>query len=185
MTANQPTVAQFMTSTPASVDEGFLLVDAYDRMYANNIRHLVVHAGGSVSGVLSTRDVAHALCGRRRAIDKLVVADAMHRDPYVCSPTTPIGEAARQMESHKYGCAIVTDGEELVGVFTTTDALRALRQLATGAPAERAVEPTLVAHARPLANPHPEGILRRLRLHRHRDIATKPGMIPGQGKMVV
>jgi acetoin utilization protein AcuB len=183
-TTNEPTVAQFMTSLPASVDERFLLTDAYDRMYANNIRHLVVRSNGTdVTGVLSTRDVALALCAPKADPKKLEVADAMHKDPYVCGPTTPISEAALQMESHRYGCAIVVDGNELVGVFTTIDALRALRQLATGKPAERALEPTLVVEDRSSPNPHPEGILRRVRLQRHRAIDGQPGMMPGQGKI--
>jgi acetoin utilization protein AcuB len=182
MTANQPTIAQFMTSVPASVDEGFLLADAYDRMCANNIRHLVVRRNGDdVTGVLSTRDVALALCAPKADLKKLKVADAMHKDPYVCGPTTPISEAALQMESHRYGCAIVLEDDVLVGIFTTIDALRALRQLATGKPAEPALAPTLVVENRP--NPHPEGLLRRVRLHRHRDLASHPGIIPGQGKV--
>jgi CBS domain-containing protein len=34
---------------------------------------------------------------------------------------------ARAMADHKYGCAVVTDGRgHLLGLFTTTDALRLL-----------------------------------------------------------
>jgi CBS domain-containing protein len=131
--------------------------------------------------VLSTRDVAQAMCAPKADANKMRVGDAMHKDPYVCGPATPISEAALQMETHRYGCAIVVERDELLGVSTTIDALRALRQLATGKPAERAVEPTLVVESRP--NPHPEGVLRRVRLHRHRDIAAHSGIMAGQGKM--
>jgi acetoin utilization protein AcuB len=145
MNAIQPTVAQFMTDEPIGADKGLSLADANERMYINNIRHLVVVDGNHVVGVLSTRDVALALSMAKEP-GKLTVFHAMVREPYTCSPGTPLAEVAQEMEKHRYGCAIVSEGDELVGVFTTTDALRAVRALIAG----RSVEPA----AKPNATPH-------------------------------
>lgn len=163
MSTSEPTVAQFMTTNPATADEELRLADAQERMYLNNIRHLVVHRAGHVTGLLSTRDTQLALGMKGVNPKNLTVADAMSREPYTCSPDTPISAVAHEMEAHRYGCAVVIEGDELLGVFTTTDALRALRQFATGKPAEPAVKPTHdVDHS------HDER--HHVRLHKHRPI---------------
>ena len=154
MTATQPTVAQYMTSEPATADRGLLLADAEQRMNLDNIRHLVVLEEGRMVGVLSTRDVAVALGLPGADAKKLTVADAMSRDPYTCAALTPIADVAFTMEQHKYGCAVIVDGNEVLGVFTTTDALRALRALATGAAAAPAVKPTHLPPAEPIGKHH-------------------------------
>jgi acetoin utilization protein AcuB len=57
------------------------------------------------------------------------VEDAMTEDPYVVAPGTSLEQVAGHMADHKYGAAIVARGEEILGVFTTVDALRALHGL--------------------------------------------------------
>jgi acetoin utilization protein AcuB len=152
--STEPTVAQFMTHAPASADEGLRLSDAQERMFLDNIRHLVVNRGDQMIGVLSSRDATLALSRPGVDAKTIIVKDAMSSHPYVCRPSAPISEVAHEMEAHRYGCAIVVENEDVVGMFTTTDALRALRQLATGNPAEPALHPdhlppTEPAHARP------------------------------------
>jgi acetoin utilization protein AcuB len=142
MMHSEPTVAAFMTTEPATADEGLRLSDAQERMFLNNIRHLVVHREGRVTGIVSTRDVALAMSLSGSAAEKLKVRDAMSTSLYTCTPETRVGEVAEQMETHRYGCAVVVDQDVLVGVFTTTDALRALRQVIAGKPVEPAVTPT-------------------------------------------
>jgi acetoin utilization protein AcuB len=164
----EPSVAQFMTHDPASADEGLRLSDAQERMFMDNIRHLVVRRGDHLSGVLSSRDIALALALPGVDPETITVRDAMSSQPYVCAPDTPISEVAREMEAHRYGCAIVIEGDDVLGVFTTTDALRALRQLATGEIAEPQIHadhlaPTSPAHARPF------------RLRSHRPIDQRAG----------
>jgi acetoin utilization protein AcuB len=45
---------------------------------------------------------------------------------YTVQPETPLLDVAAAMADHKYGCAVVTEGHHVVGIFTTVDALRAL-----------------------------------------------------------
>jgi acetoin utilization protein AcuB len=163
MSTNDLTVAQYMTAMPASADEGLLLADAEERMGLDNIRHLIVLSGSHVTGVLSNRDISVALASPGADRKKMIVRDAMSEQPYVCTPTTPLHEVAHAMEAHRWGCAIVVDGDEVVGIFTTTDALRALRAMLTGKPAEPAVKP------RHLPPTEPE-LPRRFHLHKHRPI---------------
>jgi acetoin utilization protein AcuB len=49
---------------------------------------------------------------------------------------TPLEQVVDVMARRKYGCAIVIEGDEVVGIFTTIDALRAFADvLRTGAAA--------------------------------------------------
>ena len=54
------------------------------------------------------------------------VEEAMSVDVYSVAPDTPLLEVAGEMADHKYGCAVVTQGTHVVGIFTVVDALRAL-----------------------------------------------------------
>jgi len=53
----------------------------------------------------------------------------MVQDVFTVAPDTPIGEVIETMIEKKVGSAIVREGERLVGVFTTIDALQALHRL--------------------------------------------------------
>jgi acetoin utilization protein AcuB len=47
------------------------------------------------------------------------------------APDEALDVAAREMSKRKWGSALVTDQGKVVGVFTTTDALRALSDALT------------------------------------------------------
>lgn len=167
MNESEPTVSRYMTREPATADEGLLLSDAEERMGIDNIRHLVVlDRMNNVVGVLSRGDITLALSLPGADRKKLRVRDAMSDNPYVCGPDVRISDVALAMESHRWGCAIVLEGDEVVGIFTTTDALRALRELASGMLAAPAVHPT---HLPPLHAPAASGP-RPLRMRHHRPL---------------
>lgn len=137
------TVADYMTATPATVNEDLTLADAMDRMYADNIRHLpVVNDAGNLVGMVSTRDIAVAASIRNQNPNKITVGGAMSGSPVTCAANTALEEVALMMEKHRLGSVIVTDNGKPVGMFTTTDAMRALRTMIAGAPVEPAVTPT-------------------------------------------
>lgn len=125
-----------MTEQPCTVDAGLSIADAQQRMVQNNIRHLLVVSGDRLVGVVSSRDLAVASSLADTDAKKTNVEVAMRPSVYVCDTSTPLAAVAYDMEAHRYGCAVVLDDGRAVGIFTTTDALRALRQVITGAPAE-------------------------------------------------
>lgn len=135
-------VANFMTLQPCTVDHGLSLEDAEDRMRANNIRHLLVTEQSRLVGVLSTRDVslARTIKGKKHANPSL--SDVMSSHVYTCSADTPLREVAAEMEKHRYGCAVVLDDDFVVGIFTTTDGMRALRAVIAGEHVPRKTYPT-------------------------------------------
>lgn len=111
------TVAAFMTHAPRTIGADAPLDEARAEMEQRGIRHLPVIAGGELVGLLSSRDMA-GKAGR--------VRDVMSPRPYTASPTDPIDKVAAHMAAFKIGSAVVVDGGEVVGIFTSHDAARAL-----------------------------------------------------------
>jgi len=125
-------IRQFMTAAPHSIGRDQPLSVAHERMRAWGIRHLPVLEAGKLVGVLSQRDALFVETLRDVDPTKVPVEDAMSSDVYIVAPDVPLTEVAREMADHKYGCAVVTDGPRIVGIFTTVDALRALIGIAEG-----------------------------------------------------
>jgi predicted transcriptional regulator len=131
-----------MTVQPCSVAADLALADALDRMEANNIRHLLVTRDGHLVGVISNRDIALAESLPGIKAKKLKVADAMSEHVYMCNTDTPLEEVATEMEDHRYGCVAVLQDDLVVGIFTTTDAMRAIRTIVGGTIVEPRTVPT-------------------------------------------
>jgi acetoin utilization protein AcuB len=149
-----PTVAEFMTTDPCAVDGDLTLRDARRRMSLNRIRHLLVTRDNRLAGVVSERDIAVAESLPGVNLDKTAVSVAARDQPFISPPDASVADVAEAMEARRIGCVVVATPDDVLGIFTTTDALRALRQLATGKPAERLDPPTHVlpkdaVHERP------------------------------------
>ena len=56
------------------------------------------------------------------------VGDVMRTDPFVTVPYAPLAEVAQSMAERRLDAAIVIDRGNVVGLFTATDALRALAE---------------------------------------------------------
>jgi acetoin utilization protein AcuB len=99
---------------------------AHRVMRENNLRHLPVLDQGKLVGLVSERDLALIEASRRLDVDEVAVEKAMTANPYCVAPDASLVEVARQMATRRYGAAIVVDGVDVVGIFTSVDALLAL-----------------------------------------------------------
>ena len=132
-----PQVIAFMTPFPHSIDIGAPLAQARRLMHEGNFRHLPVTAGGEIVGIVTDRDIKLMLgpdCGYPDEWE-LKVQDAHVDKPCVVPASTPVAAVARTMAEHHIGSAIVTKNGKLVGIFTVTDACRALAEIIEGHPA--------------------------------------------------
>lgn len=115
-----------MTRSLRSIGKNQSLETAHEMMRALGIRHLPVLDAGRVVGIVSQRDLY--LIETMRDVDPRAtqVEDAMSQDIYQVTADAPLRDVARAMMEHKYGSAIVMDGQRPIGIFTTIDALAAL-----------------------------------------------------------
>lgn len=127
-------VSDVMTRDVATLGRNDSLRTADDVMRLGRIRHLpIVDEDGELAGIVSQRDLFHGglikalgygTHARGRALDSLVVKEAMKTDVVTTTPETDIVQAARLMLEKKIGCLVVLEGRKLVGILTESDFVR-------------------------------------------------------------
>ena len=123
-------IAAFMTSQPVTIGRRESLATAHHMMRANNVRHLPVLEHGELVGIVTQRDLLFLETIRGVDLDEDTVEDAMSSDTYAVGPDVPIATVARHMARKRYGCAVVIERGRVAGVFTATDALRLIAEIA-------------------------------------------------------
>ena len=133
-----PQIVAYMTPFPYSIDIEAPLAEAHQLMREHHFRHLPVTRGDKIVGVLTDRDI-NLILGPDFASPSerdLQVRHAYIDRPCVVPASTPVATVARVMADNHIGSAIVTKNDKLVGIFTVTDACRALAEVLTGHPGE-------------------------------------------------
>jgi acetoin utilization protein AcuB len=115
-----------MTESPHSIGADQTLETAHAMMRSHGIRHLPVLRAGKLVGLLSQRDLYLVETLREVDAHVLTVEEAMSQSTYCVTPRASLARVAREMAERKYGCVVVMDQEDVVGIFTSVDALRAL-----------------------------------------------------------
>ena len=127
-----------MTRDVVTLDEEQSLRDAISLQQRHKIRHIPVVADGGLVGILTDRDLKRAspslLSGISQEdydelLDTTSVAQVMTRNPHTVTPTTPLKDVAKTLIDNKFGSLPVTDNDQLVGIITDIDLLRALYEL--------------------------------------------------------
>lgn len=120
-------VSDWMTRAPITVPEECPIRLALGQMLRDGVRHLLVVDGDRLSGILSNRDVRRlALEDPGPSLLAEPVRSIMTEDPVTVAPETAVTVAARLLLEHRIGALPVRDGDRIVGIFTTADALEAL-----------------------------------------------------------
>lgn len=121
-------VADVMTLSPFSVDVESRLLDAQKLMAEKGIRHLPVTENNRPVSMLSERDIHLAVAANNgmSTPDQLSVGEVCTLHTYMVGPYSDLAEVTAYMGEHQLGSVIVVDNEELVGIFTATDACKLL-----------------------------------------------------------
>ena len=122
----QPTIAECMTAAPYTIGDDQTLLETRKRMTKWHVRHLPVLFSGRLVGLISDRDVDIALSADRERTS--LVSDLMIESVYVAAPTEKVSHVVRTMMFRKLGAAVIAEQAKVLGVFTTTDALRLLAE---------------------------------------------------------
>ena len=134
-------VRDVMSTDVKSVAAGLSVEDAWRRMRAERIHHLVVLDGTVIAGVISDRDAGGPKGAAVRAGHE--VGELMTRHVVTVTPDTTVKRAANLMRGRSIGCAVVTERGRVAGIVTTSDLLELLGR--------GAIRPTAVAR-RPALN---------------------------------
>ena len=118
-----PPVSRYMTPTPRSVSPRDRLSKARELMRTEKIQHLPVIDEQELVGIVSDRDA------RRLHTSDDNVADAMTCEVTAVPIETPIDEVIELMDTKRIGSVVLLRDGGVAGIFTTTDALRAFRDL--------------------------------------------------------
>jgi acetoin utilization protein AcuB len=121
-----------MTPCPITIGADQRVDFAHQLMREHAIRHLPVLKDGVLVGVVSQRDLYFVETLAGADPKQIAVEEAMSPDPFAVDGEASLERVAREMASRKLGCAVVMDGSDVVGLLTTTDALRALVSLLAG-----------------------------------------------------
>ncbi len=130
-------VEDWMQRRPVAVSPQETLRTAWRIIRENWIRHLPVVERGRLVGIVTDRDLRHALPSRAVGLEiheiphlaeKVRIWEVMARAVVTIHREAPIEEAARLLLRYRIGALPVVKGESLVGIITKTDLVRALLQ---------------------------------------------------------
>jgi acetoin utilization protein AcuB len=124
---NRRTIRKYMTPSPVTVTRTTTMARAMKVIDEHGFRHLpIVDDAGHLVGCLSERELK--IVENMRVVDAgmACVEDFILGPPYAVSPDASLREVTRVMAENKHGSAVVVEGDAVVGMFTTVDALRAL-----------------------------------------------------------
>ena len=136
-------VRDSMTREVVTVGPETTAAEALALCREKGIRHLPVLEGGWLVGMISDRDLRSATPAlgdpdRAEALERIRVADEMVKEVATVRPEDPIEEAAIEMYERKIGCLPVVDDDDLVGIVTSSDVMRAfVRLVGAHAPGSR------------------------------------------------
>jgi len=122
-------IRECMSRLPAEVDRRDRLDEVVRHMRERHCHHVPVMDGSHLYGILSRQDL-HELAMRGDVAAKdLAAGDVCTRDLLTVGPMTPVVEVAQAMVERRVSSALVSDGDVLVGIFTSTDALHLIANL--------------------------------------------------------
>ncbi|MFQ5848847.1 MAG: CBS domain-containing protein [Candidatus Methylomirabilales bacterium] len=128
-------VEGWMQRKPVTISPQETLRAAWRLIREHRIRHLPVVEGGRLMGIVTDRDLRHALPSRAVSLEmheipqlaeKVRIWEVMARALVTIPREARIEEAARLLLRYRIGGLPVVKGETLVGIITKTDLVRAL-----------------------------------------------------------
>lgn len=130
-------VERYMTAKVVTVRPDTSLRKAWELLQAHQIRHLPVIRGRRLIGMITDRALRQLMPSALAPPDEqerfrawgahVKVGDVMSRKVFPVTPQTSTHEALRIILDRRVGCTPVLRGSTLVGILTTRDLLRTLK----------------------------------------------------------
>jgi CBS domain-containing protein len=97
---------------------------AADWLRAKNIGSLVVVSGGAVLGLVSEREIVHAMSHHGEAVTLIPVSEIMRRGVITVSPTETVSHVMSLMTRHRVRHMPVVHDGKLVGIISIGDVVK-------------------------------------------------------------
>jgi acetoin utilization protein AcuB len=119
-------VESYMSNAPITLRDDTVYWEAFEIMREKDLHHIpVVNESNVIVGILTRRDLQISAQHFKEAPVK--VSEVMHSPVVTISAGELLSEAAKQMIDNRIGGLPVLDtNDEVVGILTETDLLRAL-----------------------------------------------------------
>ena len=132
--------------TTATVAEAIRLMKA-ENTSAVVVKDVCRTEGNTLAGVLSERDIVHALLDRGAPLLSMPVSQLMTRQPVTCAPSDSVRQALQLMDQHHIRHLPVLEDGHLVGVVSARDFTRLQLQELEGKVAATPEPPATTAYA--------------------------------------
>ncbi len=136
MAITKTKIGDWMTPNPITIDADATVVEAIHRLKEKNVRRLPVLRHWKLVGIVTERMLLSFSPGKSSSLDtwelhyllaRTPVTEAMNPKPHTVTPQTDLADAAGLIRDRKLnGITVVNEHGDLVGIFTTTNALEAL-----------------------------------------------------------
>lgn len=124
MKRHAPQVREYMTRLPVEAERCETVAEAESIMEQHQIHHVPVMSGSHLKGIVSERDLLAAKAERGEQYLETSLEEICQADVLTVAPVESIDEVARKLLERRVGSAVVIDSGFVVGIFTTSDALR-------------------------------------------------------------
>lgn len=111
-------------STPSSAK----LIDAIHSLNEHNVGALLAIDGEKLTGIISERDVLHAVAKHGSKIDALKVEDVMTKELITCSEDETIDNVMGIMTVNRIRHLPIVEKEKLIGIISIGDVVKAQLQ---------------------------------------------------------
>jgi CBS domain-containing protein len=109
-----------------SIEPDVPVLEAIKRMAEYRIGALMVMRGSALVGVMSERDYARKVLLQGRSSSQTAVSDIMSGTPITVSPDTDVFDCMRLCTDSRIRHLPVVDGEQVVGVISIGDLVKAV-----------------------------------------------------------
>lgn len=137
MRKNEP-VTKIMTSALQTIHDGEPVSKLRAIFEQAKVHHIPVVSGNQLIGIISWSDFMRVSFGEygkgdSRTLDEMLdhaykIHDVMTADPVTLPVAATIRDAARLLSSDEFHSLPVVDGDELVGIVTSSDLIRYLAE---------------------------------------------------------
>src|SRR3990172_12699567 len=141
--AERARVRDYMTLQVEALEANQSLLDAVLLLRKSGFRHIPVLDQGRLAGVITERDlwrfsptmlIPLSQKDYNRVFEETTIGKVMTREPQTIAPDAPLRQAVDLMFKNRLGCLPVMEADQLVGIITVRDMLRALNDLIAQSP---------------------------------------------------